>query len=110
LHVQSPAYTDYGTGNFSIESQQEDSLVVEELRIIKPRDARFIQDLPARPWKLVTSIPIKVRLSNGQSAEKSFFISPKKVPGSSFVFECAVRTFGQRERVRRFKIKRLATG
>jgi hypothetical protein len=32
-----------------------------------------------------------------------------KSPGDMFVFEAVVRIFGQRERVKRFKIRRTAT-
>jgi hypothetical protein len=69
-------HIDYAAGNFSIESRQEDELIVEELKIIKPRDVRFVEDLPTKPWKLLSSIPINVKLSKGESYSGHFFTHP----------------------------------
>jgi hypothetical protein len=109
LNVSCPRMPDYSIGNFFIENRKEDKLIVEELRITKPREARFIEDLPTRPWKLLTSIPINVTLSKGQSHSQHFFIHPKKAAGDKFLFYAVVRTLGHREHVYRFKIERLAT-
>jgi hypothetical protein len=110
LNVSCPRNPDYAAGNFFIESRQENKLIVEELRIIKPPDARFIEDLPARPWKLVTSIPIKVALSKGESHNQHFFIHPNKAAGDKFLFHAAIRTLGHQEHVDQLKIERTATG
>ena len=108
LEVSCHPNSDFGSGDFYAENRQDAKLVVEELRVTRPRGTRFIKDLPTQPWTLLASMPINEKLSLGGSASKHFFLSPKGRPGDRFVFKAVVRTLGQNERVRHFTIKRNA--
>jgi hypothetical protein len=108
LHIKCPANPDYATGELAIESRQEEPIIIEDLRIRRPRDARFIENLASKTWKLSISIPINVRVTKEGIKGVHFFISPKKAPGDRFVFDVTVRILGRREHVRQFRIKRTA--
>jgi hypothetical protein len=110
VRLSFPVNSDYCSVDLAVTSRQEHRCIVETIRITKPRNANFIEDLTTRPsWKLLKTMPFNVQLDKDHTTRKPYYLSAKRKANMRFAFEITILTLGQSELRKRFKVSRTLT-